>query len=64
MEEIEVVIDNRFYYLEDHMDQCQSGFTSQFECLHKRIDQYEDHTFSQFAYIQGQLNHIEATSTT
>ena len=38
MEELAVVSDTRFYSMEDHMDQYQTGFTSHFEYLQQRIE--------------------------
>ena len=42
MDELFVVSDTRFYSMEDHMDQYQVGFTSQFEYLQQRIERIED----------------------
>ncbi|RVW92753.1 hypothetical protein CK203_042620 [Vitis vinifera] len=42
MEELVVVSDTRFYSMEDHMDQYQTGFTSQFEYLQQRFERMED----------------------
>ena len=42
MEELAVVDDTRFYFMEDGMDQYQTGFTSQFKCLQHRMDLFED----------------------
>ena len=42
MEELVVVSDTRFYSMEDHMDQYQVGFTSQFEYLQQRVKCIED----------------------
>ena len=42
MEELEVVNDTQFYSMEDHMDQYQTSFTSQFEYL-QRFEHMEDH---------------------
>ena len=43
MEEFAVVSDTRFYSMEDHMDQYQTGFISQFEYLQQRFEHMEDH---------------------
>ena len=39
MEELAVVSDTRFYFMEDRMDQYQIGFISRFESLEDRMDQ-------------------------
>ena len=46
MEELAVVNDTRFYSMEDHMDQYQAGFTSQFQDLGGQIQ--ETHTCISF----------------
>ena len=42
MEELAVVSDTQFYSMEDHMDQYQTGFTSQFEHLQHRFEHIEE----------------------
>ena len=41
IEELVVVIDNRFYSLEDRMNQYQTGFISRFESLEACMDQQQ-----------------------
>ena len=41
MEELAVVSDTRFYSIEDHIDQYQSGFTSQFEHFQQRFERMD-----------------------
>ena len=41
MEELAVVHDTRFSSIEDHIDQYEAGFTSQFEHLVERIERLE-----------------------
>ena len=41
MEELVVVHDTRFSSIEDHIDQYEAGFTSQFEHLVQRIERLE-----------------------
>ena len=43
MEELAVVSDTSFYFMEDRINQYQVGFTSLFEYLQQRIDHIEDH---------------------
>ena len=42
IEEFVVVSDTQFYSMEDHIDQYQAGFTSQFEYLQQRIERIKD----------------------
>ena len=48
MEELVVVNDTQFYFMEDIMDQYQIGFTTQFEYLQQRID-----------HMEQRIDHIE-----
>ncbi|RVX02268.1 hypothetical protein CK203_028281 [Vitis vinifera] len=41
MEELALIHDSRFYFIEEHLDQYQAGFTSQFEHLVQRIERLE-----------------------
>ncbi|KAL6320024.1 hypothetical protein AAG906_003121 [Vitis piasezkii] len=43
MEELTIVSDTQIYSMEDHMDQYQIGFTSQFEHLQHRFERIEEH---------------------
>ena len=66
MEELIVVSDTQFYSMEDHMDQYQASFTSQFEHLQQRFERIEDRMdqhqvgfTSQFEHLQQRIEHIE-----
>ena len=63
MEELVVVSDTRFYSMEDHMDQYQTGFTSQFEYLQQRFERMEDRMNQQqtaFDHLQQRIESIES----
>ena len=67
MEELVVVSDTRFYSMEDHIDQYQTDFTSQFEylrqifeCMEDRMDQHQA-TFEHFQQrVKRIKGHIES----
>ena len=56
MEELVVVSDTRFYSMENHMDQYQVGFTSQFKHLQQRIERIEDRLESQHEEMMAYLH--------
>ena len=61
MEEF-VVSDTRFYSMEDHMDQYQTGFTFQFEYLQQRFERMEDRMNQQqtaFDHLQQRIESIQ-----
>ena len=63
MEDLIVVSDTRFYPMKDHMDQYQTGFTSQFEYLQQRFERMEDHMDQQqtmFEHLQQRIERIES----
>ena len=55
MEELTVVNDTRFYSLKDRMDQYQTRFTSQFECLQQRMDLFEDRMEQRITRIEDRI---------
>ena len=55
IEEFVVVSDTQFYSMEDHIDQYQAGFTSQFEYLQQRIKHIEDRLESQHEDMMAYL---------
>ena len=55
IEELAVVNDTRFYSMEDHMDQYQTGFISHFEYLQQRFERMEDHMDQQ----QATFDHLQ-----
>ena len=57
MAELAVVNDTRFYFMEDRMNQYQSGFTSQFEYLQQRIDRIEDCMEQRMDCIEDSMVH-------
>ena len=58
MEELVVVHDTRFYSVEDHIDQYQAGFTSQFEQLAQRIERLESRQESQHEEMMAYLRSV------
>ena len=57
MEELVVVSDTRFYFMEDCMDH-QVGFTSQFEYLQQGIERIEDRLESQHEEMMAYLHSV------
>ena len=51
MEELDLVHDSRFYSMEEHMDQYQTGVTSRFDHFHQRVE-----------CIEERMNQQQATS--
>ena len=63
MEELAVVSDTRFHSMEDHMDQYQTGFTSQFEYVQQRFECMEDRMDQQqaaFDNLQQMIERVES----
>ena len=63
MEELAVGSDTQFYSMDDRIDQCQTGFTSQFEHLQQRFERIEEHMDQQqatFEHLQQSIEHIES----
>ena len=59
MEELAVVSDTRFYSMEDHIDQYQTGFTSQFEHFQQRFERM-DQQQATFEHLQQSIERIES----
>ena len=63
MEELALVSDTQFYSMEDHIDQYQTGFTSQFEHFQQRFEHIEERMDQQqaiFEHLQQSIKHIES----
>ncbi|RVX16560.1 Retrovirus-related Pol polyprotein from transposon RE1 [Vitis vinifera] len=58
MEELALVHDSRFYSIEEHLDQYQVGFTSQFEHLVQRIERLESRQESQHEEMMAYLRSV------
>ncbi|KAL6341934.1 hypothetical protein AAG906_038179 [Vitis piasezkii] len=58
MEELALVHDSRFYSIEEHLDQYQAGFTSQFEHLVQRIERLESRQESQHEEMMAYLRSV------
>lgn len=58
MEELALVHDSRFYSIEEHLDQYQAGFASQFEHLVQRIERLESRQESQHEEMMGYLRSV------
>ena len=54
MEELVLVHDSRFYSMEEHMDQYQTGVTSQFDHFQQRFERIEERM------DQQSIDHIES----
>ena len=63
MEELALVHDSRFYSMEEHMDQFQTGVTSWFDHFQQRFERIEEHMDQQqatFEHLQQSIDHIES----
>ena len=58
MDELVVVSDTPFYFMEDRIDLYQVGFTSQFEYLKQMIDHIEDHLERQLEEMMAYLRSV------
>ena len=43
MDELALVYDSRFYFMEEHMDQYQIGVTSRFDHFQQRFERIKEH---------------------
>ncbi|RVW19376.1 hypothetical protein CK203_116869 [Vitis vinifera] len=63
MEELALVHDSRFYSMEEHMDQYQTGVTSRFDHFQQRFERIEERMDQQqatFEHLQQSIDHIES----
>ncbi|RVX14374.1 hypothetical protein CK203_017259 [Vitis vinifera] len=63
MEELALVHDSRFYFMEEHMDQCQTGVTSWFDHFQQRFEHIEERMDQQqatFEHLQQSIDRIES----
>ena len=63
MEELALVHDTRFYSMEEHMDQYQTGVTSRFEHFQQRFERIEEHMDRQqatFDHLEQRMDRIES----
>ncbi|KAL6324012.1 hypothetical protein AAG906_006283 [Vitis piasezkii] len=60
MDELVVVNDTQFYSMEDHIDQYQIGFTSQFEYLQQRFERMKNRMDQQQTSFTSWLESLEA----
>ena len=63
IEELAVVIDTRFYSIEDRIDHYQTGFSSQFEHLQQGFEHIKDRMDQQqatFEHLQQRIERIES----
>ena len=62
MEDFALVHDSRFYSMEEHLDQYQTGVTSRFDHFQKRFERIEERMDQQqttFEHLQQSIDHIE-----
>ena len=63
MEELALVHDSRFYSMEEHMDQYQTGVTSRFDHFQQRFELIEEHMDQQqatFDHLKRRIDRIES----
>ena len=63
MEELALVHDSRFYSMEEHMDQYQTGVTSRFDHFQQRFERIEERMDQQqatFEHLQQSIDRIES----
>ncbi|RVW96471.1 hypothetical protein CK203_029750 [Vitis vinifera] len=63
MEELALVHDSRFYSMEEHMDQYQTGVTSRFDHFQQRFERIEERMDQQqatFEHLQQRIDRIES----
>ena len=58
MEKLAVVSDTRFYSMENHIDQYQTGFTTQFEHLEQRLGHIEERMDQQHEKMMAYLRSV------